>query len=302
MNSADFDTNELVEAIKRYAFLTSASGLTTDEILSYATGELRTSVTALLKSIREEYLIVPLDISITSSTIAAPARAVGAAFRTVGWVVGGVSYEIPRIEPERASQYLAQSASMPAGYMFQGNNIVLLPSQTSGTVRVSYQQRPGKLVLPDACGLISAVDTGAGTVTITQRPSTFTNSAVYDFVSSTPNFVAYEVDVNTVAAMTWSGNTVTFSPKPSWLSEIDVGDYLCLAGETCIPQIVVELHDYLAQSTAYRIAQAVGLDRAPQIQQNLADKKADVIMLLSPRDDGSGRPIISKSRIGRRKW
>jgi hypothetical protein len=59
------------------------------------------------------------------------------------------------------------------------------------------------------------------------------------------------------------------------------------------------VHALLAQAAALAIANATGSQRLSAIQKKFDDVKADTTLLLSPRSDGSARPVISQSRIGR---
>lgn len=298
---ADYTTTGLIASTKRRAFLPAGSGLTTSDILQILTEELRNYMTAFLKGIREEYIIAQLSVPVTSATVVMPSRAVGGALRTVQWLTtDNFRRQLSRVEPERAGYYLPINAE-PAGYMLQGNNLILLPGVTSGTVVVSYQQRPGQLVLTDAAGLVTAINTGTGQVTVSQRPTSFTNTAVYDFVSATPNFVATVLDYNLAGgAISWTGNVATISLAAAAI--LQVGDYLALAGETPIPQIPTEAHDLLAQAGALKVAQASGSSRLEAIAEGLTNIRKDTTMIMSPRVDGSARPIINRTGVGFRNW
>ncbi len=289
----DNTTTSLVASIKRRGFIPAGSGLSTADILAYASDELQNYIPAFLKSIREEFIVASLDLSVTSGTVAAPARAVGAALRTIGWVqADGRTRFLTRVEPENAGGFAGQTGE-PAGYMFQGNNVILLPTPSSGTLRITYQQRPGVLVLPEDCGLITAFDAGAGEATLDPVHSEWTTDMEFDVVSGSANFQALGLDVQAAQA---DQNPFQFGDVPVGTR---VGDYVCLAGETCIPQLPTEVHALLAQSAALAIANATGSARLAAIQKKFDDTEKHLTMILSPRSDGSARPIVSNSRIGR---
>ncbi len=270
--------------VKRRGFLPSGTGLSSSEILQYASDELGSYIPAFLKSIREEFIVASLRLAVTSGTVAAPARAVGAALRTIGWLqADGRVRPLNRIEPENAGE--------PVGYMFQGNNVLLLPAPTSGTLCLTYQQRPGQLVLPTECALVTEIS-GLG-VTVEAAMSDWTDSMLFDVVSASPNFVALALDVTVADA---DESEIFFSAIPTGMA---VGDYICLAGETCIPQIPTEVHDLLAQAAAVAIANSTGSERLPAIKAKFTELENSIRLLLSPRSDGSARPIVSRSRIGR---
>ncbi len=280
-------------SIRRRGFISDGSGLSLDDILQYATDEMRSYITAFLKGIREEFLVSTLDVSVTNGVVAAPVRAVGAALRTIGWVLSnGNERFLPRIEPENAGG-LEGATGEPSGYMFQGNNVILLPAPTSGTVRLRYQQRPGQLVSTDACALISS--DGPGALDVDTRPSGWDETLFYDIVSHVPNFTLAAMDLEGE----WTSPTV-FTPDVTLdTADVTINDYMCLAGETCIPQVPPELFDLLAQATAYKIAQAMGSQRTGNIKSGLDELEKQMTQILSPRSDGSARPVISRSRVGR---
>ncbi len=301
--SVDYTTTGLVASIKRRGFLPAGSGLSTNDILQYATEELRNYIPAFLKSIREEYIIATVSLTVTGATVNMPQRAVGAALRTVKWAqsAADVPRQLARIEPERRADYPPTDSS-PQGYMFQGNTLILVPAVTSGTLTLAYQQRPGQLVLPTACAKV--IEVTPSTVTVESRPNNFEQSSAdspYDFVGGNPNFVAYAIDVDSDSDFSWQGAApgVVADVNSTLAALISVGDYICLAGETCIPQVPYEVHDLLAQAAASKIAEATGSSRKDSIAKGLSDLRAQLTTILTPRSDGSSRPIISKSRIGR---
>lgn len=272
----------------------AGSGLSSADILQYATEELRSYITAFLKGIREEFIITTLDVSVASGTVAAPRRAVGAALRTIGWMLSdGRERPLPRIEPESAGAYEGQTGG-PVGYMFQGNSYILLPAPTTGTIRLRYQQRPGQLVATSACAEITAINTGTKTLTFAAAPTAFSTSETFDIVSASANFTALGIDL--AATGLTSTTLVLTAAVPTGVA---VGDWICLAGETCIPQVPTEVFDLLAQATAHKIAQAQGSARLPGIKAGLDDLREQMTQILSPRSDGSARVIVNRSFIGR---
>ncbi len=207
-------------------------------------------------------------------------------------MIDGEENPLGRIEPERRGDY-GLTSDRPAVYFFRGNTLHLVPAPSSGTLRVAYQQRPGKLVLPSDCGEVTDI-TGL-VVTVENIPDTFTSTAVYDLVSATPNFDAMAID----QTATVSGSTLTFDAVPSRLA---VGDFVALATQTPTPQMPYELHAVLCLQTAWSLLAGSGNARAPAVAELLKQARADVIGLLSPRNDGSMRPIVARHGVGMRRW
>lgn len=293
--TVEFTTTELVAAIKRRGFIPVGSGLEFADFLAYATDELDTTIPAFLKGLREEFLVTTLDLPAAGGAIEIPERACGAALRTIGILKpdGKVHY-LPRYEPENVGGMFGQTGEA-CGYIFEGNTCVLLPAPTSGTVRVGYQLRPGKLVGVDECARVTALGaTPNDPLTVTPAQDSWDDSTPLDIVSATGNFPVLQMDATATGAATTAP-----AIDGGYPAGLQPGDYLCEAGTTCIPQIPREVHVLLAQATALAIANAIGSQRLSAIQKKYDDVKADLAKLLSPRSDGSARVVVSRSRIGR---
>ncbi len=289
----DYTTAGLIADTKSRGFIPAGSGLTTSDLLRVLTGQLRNYIPAFLKSIREEYLVAQLSVTVTAATVPIPVRACGVALRTIGWTLpDGTVRNLARVEPERRGD-LPASGAEPVGFMFQGNNVILLPAVTSGTLVVSYQQRPGQLVLTTDCAEITGLEDGT-TFDVDANPSTLAVGTLVDVVGGAPNFKLKAMDQTVVTND--SGHLELAANVPTdWA----VGDWVCPATETCVPQIPLECFDLLAQAAALEIAQATGSTRLEAIRAGLKDLREQVLVILSPRADGSARPIISRSRLGR---
>jgi hypothetical protein len=257
-------------------------------MLAILTADMELYLTSILKGIREEYLITTLTIPIVDGMVSIPGRAVGGALRSVERLdAHGKKIPVVRIEPERLVMYGGATGTDAFGYVLKGNKLILVPAQAGGSLEVSYQQRLGELVLPEACGLITNIV--GSTITISPLPASFTTSTLYDFVSSTPNFSTSAID-QTFSSVT--GGTLVCDVAPP--AALQIGDYVAPAGQSPIPQVPSEAHYLLAQKGAESIAAATGSTRLQAIQSALAQAKADTIALMSPRTDGSSRPIVNK--------
>jgi hypothetical protein len=82
------------------------------------------------------------------------------------------------------------------------------------------------------------------------------------------------------------------------IANIQVGDYVCLAGESVIPQIPPDLHNMLAEKTAARILASLG-DQAGLAMANEKIKEMEYRQgtLIDGRVDGSPQKITSRNSI-----
>ena len=298
--SADYTTSGLIADTKLRGFFGSGDGLTSSRLLKVLTGQLRNYIPAFLKGLREEFIIAELSIAVTSAVVPIPVRACGVALRTIGWLESsGEVRQLTRIEPERRAAW-ATSGTSPQGFMFRGNDCILVPAVTSGTLVVAYQQRGGELVLPTDCAKVYAYD-DVVTLIVDNLPSSIVVGTVVDIISGSPNFGLISMDAAVISVASIGGGQfdIGFASLPTG---IVAGDFVSLATETCVPQIPLECFDLLCQAAAVEVAQSTGSTRLEAIQSGLRDLRASVSMILSPRADSSSRVIVSRSRLGSRRY
>lgn len=293
----DFTTTGLLASLKRRGMLPSTTEtLSTTDFLAIATEELQTYVWNTLPR-TEEYGVTTADVSVSSGTAAykLPSRAVGGKLRDVWFVDGSSRIDLVRVEPENIGNF--GTSGDACGFYLQGDDLVLVPTpNTSRTLRVSFHCRPSALVATSAVAVVQSFNTGTGAITTTATvPATFSTSQTYDIVRAKPPFSILSMDLTASVA---SGTTVTFSSLPAGLA---AGDYVCLAGESPVAQVPVELHPLLSQRVAYKCLEALGDPRA-KIAEEAADKmKLEAIKLLTPRVDGAARPIVNYHGPGFRR-
>jgi hypothetical protein len=289
-----YTTTYLLASLKRRGMIPSTAGTLTDaDFLEMANEELQGATVEALMSLSEEYLVTTKDETIVSGTAAyaIPTRAVDAVLRDVLISDGssGGYRSLPRIEPEREEEYTNSGGVQ--GYKVEGNYVVLIPSPTnSGTLRLKYPARPNRLVALTAVREITAINTGTKTVTVAAIPNTFTTSATYDLVKGTPHFDSLAIDQSVTVA---SGTSITFTNTlPTSLA---VGDYVCLAGESPIPQVPVGAHQFLAHRVVFVVQEALG----NVVAANRAEASAERIRValqrkIQPRVPGSARIVINR--------
>ncbi len=291
----------LLPSLKRRGMLPStAETLAASDFLALADEELLTYVVPIMVACHEEYFVAAYDQSVVSGTsnYTITPRAMGGKLRDVQLSDGTGAYiPLPRIAPSAVQGYTPTGS--PEGYILRGNDVVLTPSPTAstGTLRMLYFRRPGTLVDVSAAALITAINTGTKVVTLsTTIPSTFTTLVTYDLIQGTPGFATRDIDLAVSAA---SGTSMTFSAAlPTGLA---VGDFVALANQSPIPQIPVELHGLLAERVAFRALQALGDPKAQSAFQVCEATRKNVLALLTPRSEGSSRPLVNYNGPGFRR-
>jgi hypothetical protein len=111
---------------------------------------------------------------------------------------------------------------------------------------------------------------------------------LYDLVRASPGYESLADDVTPLADYTFP----TFTAP----TDVEVGDYVCLAGESCVPQIPVELQPVLAQRVIVKVLEAIGDAAAVQTAQGkLLEAEAAAKTLLTPRVDGEPKMFRNPS-------
>ena len=73
-----------------------------------------------------------------------------------------------------------------------------------------------------------------------------------------------------------------------------IGDWMCLTGTSCVPQIPDLCHQWLARRTAFAILESRGDKAAMSIAQAKCDElERQVLSTLKPRVDGEPRHITT---------
>lgn len=302
----DFTTTALLASVKRRGMLPSSDQtLTTADYLAFGTEELQTYVMNLLLSANEDYATATADTTIVSGTnsYSLPARASNESLRNVLYLEAGSYVPLIRTNPQDVPG--TTDTGTPHSYYFFDDAIVLVPTPSAaGTLRLQYFRRPSALVAASAAATISSIN-GARTVVTTTAtiPSTITNTVTVDVVSHTPGFRILTMDAALTGTV--SGTTITFSSALP--ASVVAGDYVCLAGESCVPQIPVEAHPLLAQRIVVKALEALGDKKAADAEKTSERMSKSLLARLLPRTTGSIRYVVNANGPGvpgrgRRGW
>ena len=151
-----------------------------------------------------------------------------------------------------------------------------------------YHRRPNELILTTTARAITAINTGTNTITVSNAPSSWTTSTEFDLIQLGP---PHEILAEEQTPSAIVSNDITFSSLPD---DLAVGDYICLTGETVVPNFPYEAHLLLARKTAMEICSmqedADGLTKQANLY-NMA--KAGLIKLLSDRNEGEPEPLVN---------
>lgn len=299
-------TADLLTEVRDETQLPDADGrLDSDGILRLASRRLSGSIADLLVSLRQErWVTTQADTTISSGTatyrVPSRALAAGVADIIVRETASGSEWSAPEIPAEerwRHSDGQRGRWRSPYGYAWQGDHIVLLPTpDTTGyTLRIRYPRQPARLVQTTAAASVSSK--GASTIVVASVPSAFGSAATVDVVEGTPHGDVLMSD----ASATISSTTLTIAAGVD--TEVAAGDYVCLAGQTCVPPIPESVWPLLVAETSLAVLRAIGDDAAiPHAERTVMEALAHVRNVLAPRNRGERQMVINRSsslRAGR---
>lgn len=301
----DYTTDTLLTSIKtRVMFPTKQNTFTDALILQLANEELQTVILPMIMSLQWEFFVDYIDYDLTSAReYNIPPNAIGSKLRDVVVInSSGQENTIPLISQDMRGE----ASTFPfgvEGFYIRGGKVILSPNITQGiTLRLYYFRRPNRMVSTGEAGQIVSFSSVTNTTILSNVPVDWTTDDTICVVSSTPDF-----------PLTVSGSSVTDVSSPTLtlpaatISSLVEGDWLCLEGETAIPQIPVEAHPVLAQAVAVKIIEAFG----DQQQVGVSQEKFNQIMdnyrkMVAPRVEGEPHRVVTRRGIadyvGRQRW
>jgi len=292
--------DSLLPTLRLLPLMPSVQALFSDsDLVNIMNFEMDSKIMPLIDNQAEEYGIylddIPYSNSITQYDL--PSRALGGKLRSVTFVdPNGNEVRIPRLRVEDIMSNVNATglAINPAlwGFYFQNNKIITYLSSVNGgssafpTLRLRYIRQPSTLVLSSACGEVTHI--AGNVVTVDNVPTTFTTSSTYDLVSNSPQmFVSLGDDLTVTAVTTGVAGTITFTNAPP--STLQIGDWVCLAGQSPIPQIPYNPgFQLLLQLSAAKCLEIHGDVQGFNVAMSQAsDMKNYFISVITPRADAN---------------
>ena len=283
-------TTDFVASVRRQGSISST--MTAADIMAVGDEEIQARFIALLESVRQNYLVRELVASPDArGRVPLPIRASGAAVRSVQLQVSGSWRSLPQRQMEDPN---ALTQGQPGGYYLDAGSIALLPTGTSGTLRIRYCARPGRMCLDTDTSLAVALTAvGAPGPTTTALTAAFVGSlANCDIVSSGPAHQAKAVGVALGGAQpSLTVNNVDLQEQPI------AGDFVALADRSPFVPLPEELFSALVHSTAANILLAMAYLEEASAQEGKAQAciQAALPMLL-PRNEGNPQRVTGGLR------
>lgn len=283
-----FDTTRLLAQMYLKGSLPDGR-FTPQELMDLAYDSLLAELVPVVLSGREEYYVTTLDYVITAgqASYAVPARALNGVLREVKLIRGSRIIDLQRIDLEDVTD---ATSGTPNSFYLQGNNLVLYPTPdtTQDTLRVYYFIRPSRLVATSDCGRITAIN---GQTLTASLPSAWTTANTFDIVRGRADYGVSALDLAASSVDVSAGSVVITGTLPS---DLQVGDYLCLAEETCFPFLPPEGHVALTQAAVTSALESMGDAGAVQSAQKSQAFLASFKGVLATRIQGAPKGLSNR--------
>lgn len=297
-------TTKLVDSVRKRAMIPDDTSVFEDQdIVDILNEEIDVGLLSTLMSLNEEHLVEYEDQALANTVngYKIPYRAVGNKLRDVAIVSPNTSssglvdahYELSRVSLEELSDYRNDYISIDEDtFYIQGDQVFLVQSdiRSGSHIRMYFYLRPNAIVLEDRTAKIIAIDRNTGVISLNRFPDDFSGLPEFDFVSyRSPNkIISYDITSSSVDSNT---RTVTFNTSDI-PDDLKVGDYLCIAEETPVPNLPTEYHPLLAQRAAVHILESLGdTEGLSNALRKLDQMEKSVMQITDTRVEGAPEKI-----------
>ena len=277
---------------------------TPQNIIGFLQDEQQTTVTELIKKVREDYWLANYDQTILTNVFSypMPPRAAAGSLRNIVFVdASGFEIDCPHLDPDqiKVPSYFAFRPSWQGqGAFLQNDRVILWPqtfTNTSYKLRQKYERQPNSLSSNSNCMQITGVNTGTNQISFVGSPP-FSGGQLIDIISVIGQHASQgdEFLISTVV-----GSTVTMDASTPITSVVTVGSWACPSGLTCIPQIPNEAYPLLLARGMLRIAAALQSSNLFSVASKMAEDASNKVMtMITPRISGSPRKFVNKNVVG----
>lgn len=299
--------NKLIESVRNRAMIPNDTSVYTDQnILDIANEEIDVQLLDKLLTLHEEHLTVHVDLPRNENGVYnIPYRSVGNKLRDVVMVSGGTQYEMSQVSIGEVPDYTYDNSTYNSAmdkFYIESNQVKFLhPSRSYEFVRIYFYIRPSVLTKTEKSAVITQIvtDETETSITFTSIPNAFATLTEIDIVGyRSPNKIkGWDVpvqEVNTALKFIKINN----SDIQDILGEISVGDYVCQAEESPVPNLPTEMHPLLAQLTAVHILEALGdSEGLANAQRRLDNMTKSVMELVDDRVELAPKKIKPRNGV-----
>lgn len=296
--------NSLVQSVQR-RILNPISANTLDEanIIELLDEEMRSTVIPLVSAAQEEFYVQNYDQTLVAGTYnyTIPKRASFATWRDIVLVdTLGNELAMTDLPPEyvKITYPLGNIPPMYTyGFVLQNDHITFWPPNSTIPVnymlRMKIKRRPNHLTGYLNCGQVTAINSGTGVISLSVNgDGTWTTATTFDVIPNSPQFTSLEDDMS-ITAIDNTLNTITVTTIPTGLA---IGDWVCPALLSPIPQIPYDIFPLLSQRGVIRCLEALGDTQNLQVaERTYQDMASDFARTVSPRILGTTKKLVNRT-------
>ena len=273
-------------------------------LIAFMQDEQQTTVTDLIKRVREDYWLTNYDQQIVTGQFSypMPPRCAAGALRDFVFVdASGNEIQVAHLSPDQLKNpnYFAyRPAWQGQGIFLQNDTVNLWPTtfnNSSYKIRQKYDRRPNALTSYANCMQLTNKSVGANTLTFAGSPP-FVNGQRIDLIGITGQFTSQGDDllISTVV-----GAVVTLDASTPVTAAMTIGSWACPAGLTCVPQMPAEAYPILLARGMLRVAAAMQNSNLFSVASKMSeDAAAKVMSMITPRVASSPQKFVNKNNIG----
>jgi hypothetical protein len=188
------------------------------------------------------------------------------------------------------------------GFIMNNDQITLWPPNstipTQYMLRMKIKRRPNHLTSVDNCAQVTAVDSVLRQVTLDGNgDTTWTISTTFDAIPNAPQFTSLGDDlvITTINQVTPAATVLTFAVG-DYPTGIAIGDWICPATLSCVPQIPYDMFPLLAQRGVIKCLEALGDNQGLQVaERRYQDMAVDFARTVSPRIAGTRKALVNRT-------
>ena len=266
--------------------------------------EQQTTVTDLIKKVREDYWLTNYDQQIVTGTYSypMPPRCAAGALRDFVFVdASGNEIQVAHLGTDQLKNpnYFAyRPAWQGQGIFLQNDTLNLWPTtfnNSSYKIRQKYDRRPNALTSYGNCMQLSSRNVSANTLTFAGSPP-FVNGQLIDLISITGQFTSQG---DNLLISNVVGGVVTLDASTPVTVSMTAGSWACPAGLTCVPQMPAEAYPLLLARGMLRVAAALQNSNLFNVASKMSeDAAAKILSMITPRVASTPQKFVNKNQIG----
>jgi hypothetical protein len=306
MSTLTYTTEQLIQTVRLRARIPNVSvlGTTDDDIVRILNEQMKTTILPGVLKPLEDHFVRRYRQTITAGTMRyrVPHRAAGLRLKQLYYLdSSNERILLPRISSMEIHKYSGSGATEPAGFLFEGSNILLIPDNSStitGTLEYVFYMRPSDLVLSSEYRVVQSVDSTTQITLSESVPITWLGGLLYDVHGTTSGA---ELKCWGRAMDSIDGTVITFASAIDGSvygdTPVAVGDYFCLENTAAVPPVPVELHVPLAVSAAAAIVAPINPDLSMRLENDFGRMMAALGYVIDIRLEGPPPSLTKKNRL-----